>query len=149
MIELAEGLWRWTQRHPDWHPRTEFGGEVGCYAAHAQGGTVIVDPLLADDDVVAALDEIVTGQVVVAVTIPYHVRDCAAAVARWGGVVSGHPDLVRRLPEGTPFDPELPLGLRWHPLKRGKEQPLELPDHRRWCSAIASSASRAGCATGR
>ncbi len=128
MIELADGLWRWTQRHPDWHPRSEFGAEVGCYVAHARGGTVLVDPLLSDDDVVAALDEIVTGAVVVAVTIPYHVRDSAAAAARWGGVVSGHPDLVGRLPEGTPFAPELPLGLRWHPLKRGKEQPLELPD---------------------
>jgi hypothetical protein len=47
----------------------------------------------------------------------------------WHGYVAG-------LPLGTkygfrvhgPFDPD--AGLRWHPLKRGKERPLELPDHR-------------------
>jgi hypothetical protein len=124
VIELADGLWRWTARHPDWHPRSEFGAEVGCYVAHEGGGTVLIDPLL-PDPVLAELDAIVTGEVVVAITIPYHVRDSAAAAARWGGVVSGHPDVRRRLPEGTPFDPD--AGLRWHPLKRGKERPLELP----------------------
>jgi hypothetical protein len=29
------------------------------------------------------------------------------------------------LPDGTPFDPDADLA--WHPLKRGKERPLELP----------------------
>jgi hypothetical protein len=118
--QLADGLWYWTARHPDWHPRSEFGAQVGCYVAHEGGRTVLIDPLLTDE-----LDEFVGGNVVVAVTIPYHVRDSAAAVARWGGVVSGHPDVAKRLPEGTPFDPD--AGLRWHPLKRGKERPLELP----------------------
>jgi hypothetical protein len=118
--QLAEGLWYWTARHPDWHPKGEFGAQVGCYLAHEDGRTVLIDPLLTEN-----LDELIDGDVVVAVTIPYHVRDAAAAVARWGGVVSGHPDSARRLPEGTPFDPG--AGLRWHPLKRGKERPLELP----------------------
>jgi hypothetical protein len=117
---LADGLWHWTARHPDWHPRSEFGAQVGCYLAHEGGRTVLIDPLLTED-----LDDLIDGDVVVAVTIPYHVRDSAAAVARWGGVVSGHPDLAKRLPAGTPFDPD--AGLRWHPLKRGKERPLELP----------------------
>jgi hypothetical protein len=83
--QLADGLWSWTARHPEWHPRTEF----------------------------------------VAITLTYHVRDAAAAVARWGGVVSGHPDVAKRLPDGTPFDPE--AGLRWHTLTGTKETPLELP----------------------
>jgi hypothetical protein len=124
MIELAGGLWRWTAQHPDWHPSGEFGAEVGSYTAHEDGRTVLIDPLLSEETI-AALDEIVTGEVVVAVTITYHVRDSAAAVARWGGVVSGHPDVERRLPEGTPFDPD--ADLRWHQLKRGKERSLELP----------------------
>ena len=124
MIELADGLWRWTARHPDWHPSGEFGAEVGSYAAHEGGRTVLIDPLLSEE-AIAALDEIVTGEVVVAVTVTYHVRDSAAAVARWGGVVSGHPDVERRLPEGTPFDDD--AGLNWHQLKRGKERSLELP----------------------
>ena len=30
--DLGDGIWRWELRHPEWHPRTEFGAEVGCYA---------------------------------------------------------------------------------------------------------------------
>jgi hypothetical protein len=117
MRQLADGLWYWTARHPEWHPRNE---RVGCYLAHEGGRTVLIDPLLTED-----LDDLIDGAVVVAITIPYHVRDAAAAVRRWGGVVSGHPDLAKRLPAGTPLDPD--AGLRWHTLKRGKERPLELP----------------------
>ncbi len=126
MRQLADGLWHWTVRHPEWHPRTAFGAEVGCYAAHHRGATVLIDPLL-DDGV--DLDPIIAGEVVVAITIPYHVRSAAAAVQRWGGVVLGHPDLQRRLPPGTPFttdDDRVVL----HRVKRLKEQPVELPDLR-------------------
>jgi hypothetical protein len=129
--DLGGGIWRWELRHPEWHPRTDFGARVGCYAVHEGGGTVLIDPLL-DDDVTAALDGLVSGEVVVAVTIPYHVRDAAAAVERWGGTIVGHPHVQRRLPEGTPFhgDEDLPLGLRMHRVTRLKERPLELPGAR-------------------
>jgi hypothetical protein len=132
MLEnLGAGLWRWELRHPEWHPRTAFGARVGCYAVHHAGGTVLIDPLL-DDEVVRALDEIVTGEVVVAVTIPYHVRSSAEAVQRWGGTIAGHPLVERRLPDGTPFhgDEDLPLGLVMHRVTRLKERPLELPEVR-------------------
>jgi hypothetical protein len=129
--DLGGGIWRWTRRHPDWHPRTEFGASVGCYAVHEGGGTVLIDPLL-DEAIAAELDGLMRAEVVVAVTIPYHVRSAAAAVERWGGTVIGHPDVVRRLPDGTPFygGDEPPLGLRKHSVPRGKEQPLELPEAR-------------------
>lgn len=117
MRQLADGLWHWTAYHPEWRQ------DVGCYLAHEDGRTILIDPLLTED-----LDALIDGDVVVAITIPYHVRDAAAAAARWGGVISGHPDLARRLPEGTPVDPD--AGLRWHTLRRGKERPLELPSHR-------------------
>ena len=121
MKQLADGLWYWTARHPEWHPRSEFGAQVGSYLAHEGGRTILIDPLLGDAD----LDPLIDGDVVVAITLPYHVRDAVTAVERWGGVVSGHPDVAGRLPDGTPFDPD--AGLAWHPLKRGKERPLELP----------------------
>lgn len=126
--DLGAGLWRWTLRHPEWHPRTAFGAEVGCYAVHEGGGTVLIDPLL-DAVVAGELDGMVHGEVVVAVTIPYHVRSAAEAAERWGATVIGHPDVARRLPDGTPFygGDEPPLGLRKHRVPRGKEQPLELP----------------------
>ena len=140
MKQLAEGLWYWTARHPEWHPG-EFGAQVGCYVAHEGGRTILIDPLATED-----LDAYIDGDVVVAVTIPYHVRDSAELAQRYDGVVSAHPDTRRRLPDGTPFDPD--AGLRWHELRRGKERPLELPAIARSSSATGSSASTAACGTG-
>jgi len=129
--DLGHGIWRWTLRHPEWHPRSEFGAEVGSYAVHEGGGTVLIDPLL-DGEIEAELDGVVSGEVVVAVTIPYHVRSAVQAVGRWGGTIAGHPDVRRRLADGTPFhgDEDLPLGLTMHKVTRLKERPLELPQTR-------------------
>lgn len=128
MIEtLAPGIHRWELRHPEWHPG-EFGAKVGAYLVHEGENTVLVDPLL-DEPVTAELDGLIRGEVVIAITIPYHVRSAVEARERWGGTLVGHPDVARRLPDGTPFhgDEDLPLGLRMHKLSRGKERPLELP----------------------
>jgi hypothetical protein len=126
--DLGDGIWRWTLRHPEWHPRTEFGAEVASYAVAVDGGTLLIDPLF-DGEVESELDAIVSGEVVVAVTIPYHVRSSAEAVQRWGGTIVGHPHVARRLPDGTPFhgDEDLPLGLVMHQVARLKERPLEVP----------------------
>jgi len=127
ITELAPGIHRWELRHPEWHPG-EFGAKVGAYLVHEGGDTVLVDPLL-DDEVTGELDGLIRGEVVIAITIPYHVRSAAEAHARWGGTLIGHPDVASRLPDDTPFhgDEELPLGLTMHKLSRGKERPLELP----------------------
>ena len=128
MIEdLGHGIHRWELRHPEWHPG-EFGAKVGAYLVHEGTDTVLIDPLL-DDDVMDALDDLVQGEVVIAITIPYHVRSCVEALERWGGTLIGHPDIAKRLPEGTEVhgDEDLPLGLTMHKLSRGKERPLELP----------------------
>jgi hypothetical protein len=125
--DLGGGIWRWELRHPEWHPRTEFGATVACFAAHHGGGTVLIDPLL-DDAVTPELDALIRGEVAIAITLPYHVRSAAAAAQRWNGVICGHPDLAKRLPPGTAVEQELPLGLKMHPLSRGKERPLELPE---------------------
>ncbi len=128
MIEdLGHGIHRWELRHPEWHPG-EFGATVGAYLVHEGSDTVLIDPLL-DEETTKAVDELVQGEVVIAITIPYHVRSCVEALERWGGTLVGHPDIARRLPDGTPLhgDEDLPLGLTLHKLKRGKERPLELP----------------------
>ena len=122
MRQLADGLWYWTARHPEWHPG-EFGAQVGCYLAHDGGRTIIVDPLATED-----LDAYIDGDVVVAVTIPYHVRDSAEVAKRYGGDRQRAP---RRAPAAARRHAvRSDAGLRWHALKRGKERPLELPDHR-------------------
>ena len=49
MEKITEGLWRWTARHPEWHPG-EFGAEVASFAAEAGDGTLLlIDPLLPPD----------------------------------------------------------------------------------------------------
>ena len=131
MKEITPGIWRWALRHPEWHPRTEFGATVAAYVAHEGDGTVLIDPLL-DAAATRAIDDLVTGEVVVAVTIPYHVRHSAEAAQRWGATIIGHPHLQRRLPQGAPFhgDEDLPLNLTMHKVTRLKERPLELPQRR-------------------
>jgi hypothetical protein len=127
ITEVAPGIHRWELRHPEWHPG-EFGAQVGAYLVHEGEDTVLIDPLL-DEETAAALDPLVRGEVVIAITIPYHVRSCVEALERWGGTLVGHPDIAKRLPAGTPVhgDEDLPLGLVMHRLSRGKERPLELP----------------------
>jgi hypothetical protein len=134
MIErLADGLWRWTARHPEWHPG-EFGAEVGAYALRAGDLTLLVDPIVPDP---AMLDEIVTGSVAILVTIPYHTRDAEALAARYGATVHGHPAVAKRLSDTDAFRPaapgdELPGGARPYPVGRPRrhEMPLWLPSHR-------------------
>jgi hypothetical protein len=120
---LADGLWHWKARHPEWHGTSEFSASVGSYLAHEGERTIIVDPLLTED-----LGDLIAGEVVVAITFTYHVRDAAEVVRRYGGVVSGHEDVQRRLPDDIAFDPD--AGLRWHTLTGTKETPLELPGQR-------------------
>jgi hypothetical protein len=137
--EVAGGIWRWTARHPTWHPG-DFGAEVASFALRRENAVVLVDPLLAPGEE-AALDALLDGRPpTVVITIPYHARSAAAMVARHGGEVLGHPGVAKRLPAGTPFravapgDP-LPHGMTVHAIgsPRRSEQPVALP----WAGALA------------
>ncbi len=137
MQELAGGLWWWTARHPEWHPGT-FGARVGCYAFAAPGRTVVVDPLApaGDDEFWPRLDGIVSGDVVVVITIPYHVRSAEAVCARYpGATVWGHRNAAKRLENRAIFR-ELapgaePAGVRAFAIGRPRrsEMPLLVESH--------------------
>ncbi len=75
MQELADGLWRWTARHPDWHP-ADWGSEVASFALAAGEATLLIDPLLPDDGgaVLERLDALAPRPVAILITIPYHTR---------------------------------------------------------------------------
>ncbi len=120
--DLGDGLWRWTLPHPEWRTRSQV---VGSYALRTAGGTVLIDPLL-DDAVAEQLDAIVSGDVTIAVTIPYHVRSAADASRRWNAPIVGHPDLARRLP-GMNVRESAP-GITLHPLPRHKEKIVQVGD---------------------
>ncbi len=137
--ELAPGLWRWTARHPEWHPGA-FGAEVASFALRAGDELLLVDPLLTDDDgpVLQVLDGLAADATVhVLVTIGYHVRSAEALHGRYGAGIWGPPACARRLRDGSlltvlaPGD-EGPAGARAFAIGRPVrgERPLWLPSHR-------------------
>jgi hypothetical protein len=140
--KLAEGLWRWTERHPEWHPG-EFGREVACFAVDAGHDTLVIDPLLPDDSgpVFGLVDDILGDRLVVLVTIPYHVRSAEEIWRRYRRqaetTIHGHAGAAKRLSDTSGFreidpDAELPGGVTAHRIgkPRRQEMPLHLPSHR-------------------
>ncbi len=141
MQELAPDLWRWTVRHPEWHP--PGFEQVACYAAQDSAGTVLIDPLVAgeDDPLLVTLDELITGQVRIVITVPYHVRSAEPLWRRYrdGGqaTIHGHPRLASRLSDASGFRPLQPGAMIDGDLQaeaigrpRRSEMPLWLPTHR-------------------
>ena len=142
VVEIAEGLWRWTARHPEWHPG-EFGAEVASFAARADDGTLLlIDPLLPPDPsaVLAVLDERASDRVAILISIPYHVRSAEELWTRYREraetTIHGHRAAAKRLEDRSAFreiDPGTPLpgGVTAHTIGRPRrfEMPLHLPSH--------------------
>ena len=140
--QLAEGLWRWTARHPEWHPG-EFGSEVVSFALKAGDETILIDPLLPPDpDPALGLIERELGdRLAILISVPYHVRSSREIRDRFRGEVEttiwGHPACRKRLADGAgfhAFEPgdALPGGVSAHRIgkPRRHETPLLLPSHR-------------------
>jgi hypothetical protein len=142
MENLTEGLWRWTARHPEWHPG-EFGAEVASFAAKADDGTLLlIDPLLPaePDAVLRVLDEQVGERVAILISIPYHVRSAEELWDRYAGraetTIHGHRAAAKRLADKSAFreiDPGVPLpgGATAYTIGKPKrhEMPLHVPSH--------------------
>jgi hypothetical protein len=118
MEDLGGGIWRWTLPHPEWGTTTQV---VNSYAVRTGGDTVLIDPLFDDPE---PLDELIEGNVTVAITIPYHVRSAAAAARRWDARIVGHPDLARR---GVNVDENAPR-VTLHPIPGHKERVVQVID---------------------
>jgi hypothetical protein len=145
MQKLTDGLLRWTARHPEWHPG-EFGAEVACFAAQAGDTTLLIDPLLPEEDggagpVLDAIDGALRDRLAILVTIPYHVRSSEELWRRYrrqaDTTIHGHPACAKRLDDESGFRPidtseELPGGVTAHPIGKPRryETPLHLPSHR-------------------
>ena len=127
MEQLTDGLWRWTARHPEWHPG-EFGAEVACFAAQADDTTLVIDPLLPGDEAAASrvldvLDGAANGRVAILITIPYHVRSSEDLWKRYRKnaetTIHGHRACAKRLTDKSGFreidaGAELPGGVTAH-----------------------------------
>ena len=128
---LADGVWRWQARHPEWHP-AGFGSLVACYALATSGGTLLIDPLV-PDGCWEAIDRGVEGAVEIAITMPYHVRSGEQAAARYATAVHGHPACAKRMRRPQLLRPPAELrGACAHPIgkPRRHETPLHVPERR-------------------
>ena len=130
MDELADGLWRWTARHAEWHPG-EWGAQVASFALDAGDVTLLIDPLVPDEDF---LDPLIRGPVAILITIPYHTRSAEPLSERYGAKIYGHPAVAKRLRKARvePIDGELPGGARAFPIGKPRryETPIHLPSHK-------------------
>ncbi len=145
VAELAPGLWRWTARHPDWHPADAFGAEVGSYALVAGDELLLVDPLLpdgdSDDDANTVLDclDALAGAAEathILITIGYHARSAEPLHDRYAARIHGPPNVSGRLADTKAFtvlEPGVPgpAGTIAHAIgsPRRNELPLWLPSH--------------------
>jgi hypothetical protein len=140
--KLAKDLWRWTARHPEWHPG-EFGSEVACFALRTGDDTVLIDPLLPPDPgpVLNLVEDNLGDRLSILITIPYHVRSSEEIWQRFrkqaDTSIHGHPACATRLDKTSAFkelDPatELPAGITAHPIgkPRRHETPLHVPSHK-------------------
>src|SRR4051794_34751918 len=139
MEKLTEGLWRWTARHPEWHPG-EFGAEVASFALEAGDDLLLIDPLVpeGDDAVLDTLDRLAKGRTTSSlVTIGYHVRGAEQLAERYGGRIYGPQTCAKRLndekllTELTPDTPG-PEGATAYTIgkPRRTELPIWLPSHK-------------------
>jgi hypothetical protein len=112
---------------------------VASFALTAPSRTILIDPLAPEPagDFWERLDAVVAGDVVVLVTIPYHVRSSADVCTRYPGTtVWGHANARRRLPGLDGFrelSPDhAPDGVRAFTIGRPRrtEMPVLVESHR-------------------
>jgi hypothetical protein len=136
LVEIAPGLWRFTVN------RNGIPPTMSAYVLRYGEDTILVDPLVTGAaEPLAALDEIVRGQVRILVTTPFHVRGSELLWRRWRDrhqvTMFGHEYCATRLDDRSAFRPlrggeTLEGGVRAHPIGRPRraEIPFELPSHR-------------------
>jgi hypothetical protein len=97
--QVARGLWRWTEPHPEWEAPEEEDSpadwpcDVGCVAYETGETLVLIDPLVGDDH--HGLDELASTKDHVSIlrTIRWHGRSGAELAERY--------DASTDVPEGV------------------------------------------------
>jgi hypothetical protein len=139
---LVPGLWRWTARHPEWHPG-EFGAEVVSFAVRAGDDLLLIDPLLPSDPapVHELIEKELGSRLAILITIPYHTRSAQelrdryrkdADVGIWGHLAVAKrlrtPSILCPLEPGEPLPADVAAFAIGKP--RRHETPLLVSSHR-------------------
>jgi glyoxylase-like metal-dependent hydrolase (beta-lactamase superfamily II) len=108
--QIADGLWRWTTRHPEWTPEEGdaegWPPDVGCVYYEAPDAVVLIDPLVPSepgerDRFWRALDrdvEAAAKPVAALLTVFWHERSASDVVERYdGATLWAHERAVDRL----------------------------------------------------
>lgn len=135
VIEIVPGIWRWTARHPEWHPG-EFGAEVASFALTTGDDLLLIDPLVpeGDDAVLEQLERLAQGRRTNSlITIGYHVRSAERLAERLGGRIYGPHTCAKRLRDESLLfeDTSGPAGVTVYAIgspRRG-ERPIWIPSH--------------------
>ncbi len=126
--EIRRGLWRWSVPHPEWSPdaRSESAAdwprEVGCLLCETPNATVLIDPLIPDDDgrLLRRLDRRVRDRrlpVAILTTIKWHRRSRAMLADRYDASISRAKS-------------SLPAGIESFPIRDAGETIFWLSQHR-------------------
>jgi hypothetical protein len=139
---LAAGLWRWTARHPEWHPG-EFGKEVASFAATTGDDLLLIDPLLPPEPrpIIDLIDKQLGTRLTILISIPYHVRSSEELWRRYRDradcTMWGHAACKKRLRDRAGFREielgvPLPTGVSAHAIGRPRRQetPFYVPSKR-------------------
>jgi hypothetical protein len=112
---LAEGLWTWTGRHPDWTDDPHWGPDVRSYALRTDDGLILFDPIALPEELMRK------GEVQVVLTAEWHSRDAEKL---------GLPIRSDDLPPGLAAQPAFFPGERtiWIPARRALVAGDSLPD---------------------
>jgi hypothetical protein len=133
--KIAKDLWRWTARHPEWHPG-DFGAEVASFAVRSGDDALLIDPLLPPEPgpVLELIEGILGERLSILITLPYHVRSSEQLRERFRKhaetTIWGHPACAKRLRRKAgfnPIDPATPLPAGVSAYAIGKPRRFETP----------------------
>jgi hypothetical protein len=147
ILDVADGLWVWRLRHPDWSPDADWEPPVTSTCVESGGEVVVLDALAPPDEADPVWERLDAKPPTVAIVLkPDHVRDVDRFVERYdlrayGPYLFWRHDIPETELEGVQPGDELPGGLLALYDGRGRsETPVWLPEQRALVFADALTA---------
>jgi hypothetical protein len=148
ILDVADGLWIWRLRHPDWSSDSDWEPHVTSTCVESGGEVLVLDALAPPDEADPVWERLDAKPPTVTIVLkPDHVRDVDRFVERYGVRAYGpylfwRHDIPETELEGVQPGDELPGGLVALYDGRGRnETPVWLPEQRALVFADALTAT--------